>query len=186
MRITRNHGITLGVFVTGLTACVACSEKSATPGDSTATVQSAPEPAAEARPDVLPVMLNKDLPFRYPPVLYAEKTQGNVTLRLYIDSTGKVVGDSTHVAESSKVPTLDSAAIKGSRELRFTPAKLKGAPMAVSILFPVYFRHPEAPPPPGDTVLKKIMPANAPVNASASTPKPTPAQPAKTGSPKKS
>jgi hypothetical protein len=28
--------------------------------------------------------------------------------------------------------------------------------MPVSILFPVYFRHPDAPPPPGDSILKKV------------------------------
>jgi TonB family protein len=161
--VTRNHGIALGVCVAGITWCAACSQKTSSPGDTTA----AQTASAEERPDVLPVMLNKDLPFRYPPVLYAEKTQGNVTLRLYIDSSGKVVNDSTHVAESSKVPTLDSAAIKGSRDLRFTPAKSNGVPMAVSILFPVYFRHPEAPPPPGDTVLKKIMPANGAASSPA-------------------
>lgn len=166
MIVTRNHGIALGVCVVGITWCVACSEKTSTPGDTTVTQTAS---AVEERPDVLPVMLNKDLPFRYPPVLYAEKTQGNVTLRLYIDSTGNVVDDSTHVAESSNVPTLDSAAIKGSRDLRFTPAKSNGVPMAVSILFPVYFRHPEAPPPPGDTVLKKIMPANGPAAPPAKT-----------------
>ena len=46
--------------------------------------------SSEVRPDVLPVMLNKELPFRYPPALYAEKAQGNVTLRLYA-STRMVV-----------------------------------------------------------------------------------------------
>jgi TonB family protein len=113
------------------------------------------------RPDVLPVMLNKDLPFHYPPALYAEKTQGNVTLRLYVDKDGIVVNDSTHVVESSKVSALDSAAVKGARDLRFVPAKLHGVPLPVSILFPVYFRHPEAPPPPGDTLLRKVSPPGA-------------------------
>ena len=41
-----------------------------------------------ARPDVLPVMLNKELPFRYPPALYAKKVQANVTLRVFIDKEG--------------------------------------------------------------------------------------------------
>lgn len=109
-----------------------------------------------ARPNSYPVMLNKDMPFRYPPALYAEKVQGNVTLRLYVDTAGAVVNDSTKVVESSKSAMLDSAAIKGARELHFMPAKLRGAPMSVSILFPVYFRHPEAAPPAGDTILKKI------------------------------
>jgi TonB family protein len=108
-----------------------------------------------ARPDVLPVMLNKDLPFRYPPALYAKKVQANVTLRVFIDKEGLVVSESTHVAESSGIPSLDSAAVKGSSELRFIPAKTRGEAVPVSILFPVYFRHPEAPPLPGDTILKK-------------------------------
>lgn len=108
-----------------------------------------------ARPDILPVMLNKDLPFRYPTSLYAKKVQANVTLRVFIDKEGQVVSESTHVAESSRIPSLDSAAVKGSSELRFIPAKTRGEPVPVSILFPVYFRHPEAPPLPGDTVLRK-------------------------------
>ena len=107
------------------------------------------------RPDVLPVMLNKDLPFRYPPSLYSKKVQANVTLRVFIDKEGQIVPESTHVAESSGYPTLDSAAVTGSGDLRFIPAKTRGEPVPVSILFPVYFRHPEAPPLPGDTILRK-------------------------------
>lgn len=112
-------------------------------------------PGVGPRPDVLPVMLNKELPFRYPPSLYAKKVQANVMLRVYIDKEGQLVSESTHVAESSGFPPLDSAAVKGSTELRFIPAKTRGEPVPVSILFPVYFRHPEAPPLPGDTILKK-------------------------------
>ena len=108
-----------------------------------------------ARPDILPVMLNKDLPFRYPTSLYAKKVQANVTLRVFIDKEGQVVSESTHVAESSGIPSLDSAAVRGSSELRFIPAKTRGEPVPVSILFPVYFRHPEALPLPGDTILRK-------------------------------
>ena len=113
------------------------------------------------RPDVLPVMLNKELPFRYPPSLYAQKVQANVTLRVYIDKEGSIVPESTHVAETSGHPPLDSAAVRGSNELRFIPAKTRGQAVPVSILFPVYFRHPEAPPLPGDTILKKADSAGA-------------------------
>jgi TonB family protein len=115
----------------------------------------------EVRPDELPAMLNKELPFHYPPALYAEKAQGNVTLRLYVDKDGIVVADSTYVVESSTVPAFDSAAVKGSHDLHFVPAKLHGVPMPVSILFPVYFRHPEALPPAGDSLLKTISPLPA-------------------------
>ena len=118
------------------------------------------------RPDVLPVMLNKDLPFRYPPSLYTTKAQANVTLRVFIDKEGQLVSESTHVAESSGFPSLDSAAVKGSTELRFIPAKTRGQPVPVSILFPVYFRHPDAPPLPGDTILKKEGAEAPPSNTS--------------------
>jgi TonB family protein len=126
-----------------------------------------------ARPDILPVMLNKDLPFRYPVSLYAKKVQANVTLRVFIDKEGQVVAESTHVAESSGIPSLDSAAVKGSSELRFIPAKTRGEPVPVSILFPVYFRHPDAPPLPGDTILRRTGAASV-VN-----PPPTPKDTAK-------
>ncbi len=107
------------------------------------------------RPDEPPVMVNKDLPFRYPAPLYTRKVQGNVMLRLFVDRDGRVTPDSTRVEESSGISSLDSAAVIGSQELQFVPAKLNGEPLGVSVLFPVYFRHPEAAPLPGDTVLGK-------------------------------
>ena len=110
------------------------------------------------KPDELPKMLNGELPFHYPPVLYARKVQGNVTLYLYIDRNGQVTSDSTRIEESSGYSALDSAAVKGSQELHFVPAKLRGEPIGVSILFPVYFRHPEAHALPGDTILNKLKP----------------------------
>jgi TonB family protein len=107
------------------------------------------------RPDELPVMVNREAPFRYPAPLYAQKVQGNVTLRIFIDRDGRVRPESTRVEESSGYSSLDSSAVTGSQDLRFIPAKLNGEPMAVSVLFPVFFRHPEGTPLPGDTVLKR-------------------------------
>jgi len=106
------------------------------------------------QPDVAPVMLNKELPFRYPPALYAQKVQGNVTLRIFINRDGTIAPDSTRIAETSGFTALDSAAMKGSRDLKFEPAKTQGQPVPVSILLPVYFRHPDAPPLAGDSVIK--------------------------------
>ena len=105
-------------------------------------------------PDTLPAMRNAELPFAYPPALYAQRVQGNVTLRIHIDSLGLVRPESTSVAESSGYPALDSAAVTGSRDLRFRPAMFGSRPGAVSILFPVFFRHPQGTPLPGDTILK--------------------------------
>src|SRR5215210_2593397 len=82
--------------------------------------------AGGPRPDELPVMLNKELPFKYPAPLYAQKVQGNVTLRIFIDRNGQVVADSTRVEETSGYGALDSAAVKGSEELHFVPAKNRG------------------------------------------------------------
>jgi TonB family protein len=144
--------VSRGVAVAAFVALASCSR-----GDGTGAAFD----AGMARPDTYPIMLNKDMPFRYPPALYAEKVQGNVTLRLYVDKDGSVVDDSTRVIESSKIAPLDSAAIKGSRQLKFVPAKLRGTPMPVSILFPVYFRHPDAPPPPGDSILNRANAAQA-------------------------
>jgi TonB family protein len=118
--------------------------------------------AGAAKPDEKPRMLNTELPFHYPPVLYAQKVQGNVTLYLHIDRNGQVRPDSTRIEESSGYTALDSAAVTGSQELRFVPAKLRGEPMGVSVLFPVYFRHPEAHALPGDTILRTAQPPASP------------------------
>lgn len=109
--------------------------------------------AGGVRPDVMPVMTNKELPFLYPTALYERKVQGNVTLRLWIDGDGRVQPESTSVAESSGYASFDSAAVKGSEQLRFSPAKLRGQPIPVTVLFPVYFRHPLGEPLPGDSIL---------------------------------
>jgi TonB family protein len=132
-----------------LVACSACIDQK--------TARKAIEgiQGSSVEPDELPTILNKELPFRYPITLYDRRVQGNVTLRIHVDSTGNVIPDSTAVIESSGYSGLDSAAVLGSRDLRFTPARLHGSPMSVSILLPVFFRHPEAKPLPGDTVLKQ-------------------------------
>src|SRR5690349_13753690 len=61
---------------------------------------------SSAVPDSLPVMQNTELPFKYPPELYAKRVQGNVTLRIHIDTAGRVVPESTSVIETSGYPAL--------------------------------------------------------------------------------
>jgi protein TonB len=137
------------VLLTALWSAVACGDR-----ETSQRVAQAFQAGVPA-PDEVPRMLNTDLPFRYPAALYARKVQGNVTLRLRIDRDGQVSVDSTRIEESSGYAALDSAAVKGSQELHFIPAKLRGEPMPVTILFPVYFRHPDAHALPGDTILKR-------------------------------
>jgi periplasmic protein TonB len=131
-------------------ACFACDQVKGSAG--LASERRRPNGRA---PDSLPVMLNTELPFRYPQALYAQHVQGNVTLRLFIDSLGSVYPDSTVVEQSSGYPELDSAAVTGAQRLHFRPAMEGGSRIAVSVLFPVYFRHPDATPLPGDTILKR-------------------------------
>jgi protein TonB len=146
--VTRYSAVALFALTAAITT--ACMDK-----DTSQKVAQAFQ-AGSSSPDELPQMLNTELPFRYPAALYARKVQGNVTLRLHVDRDGQVTADSTRIEESSGYAALDSAAVKGSQELRFIPAKLHGEPMHVTILFPVYFRHPEAHALPGDTILKRV------------------------------
>jgi protein TonB len=147
--VTRRTAVSLFALTAAITNATACMDK-----DTSQKVAQAFQ-AGSSSPDELPHMLNTDLPFRYPAALYARKVQGNVTLRLHLDRDGQVSADSTRIEESSGYAALDSAAVKGSQELRFIPAKLHGEPMPVTILFPVYFRHPDAHALPGDTILKR-------------------------------
>jgi outer membrane biosynthesis protein TonB len=79
-------------------------------------------------------------------------------LRLFITRDGRVLPESTLVVETSGFPPLDSAAVRGSEALRFVPAKTGGEARDASVLFPVLFRHPDAPPLPGDTMLQPRSP----------------------------
>jgi TonB family protein len=103
---------------------------------------SAPPPVSPAEEP--PVAINSISPVRYPPALLARGIEGRVLLRLYVDSAGVVVPDSTRIAESSGYPALDSAALAGAPELRFSPALLQGRPIAAQFLQPVQFRSPRS------------------------------------------
>src|SRR5580765_4858941 len=83
--------------------------------------QAAPPPESEP-----PVALNPDVPIAYPPALYEQRVEGDVTLRLFVDSTGKLIPESTRVAEPSGYVALDSAAVTGSAGLKFAPGKRHG------------------------------------------------------------
>jgi TonB family protein len=100
---------------------------------------------ASAPPDQEPpVALNGDSPIQYPPRLYDQKVEGDVVLRLFVDSTGRLAPESSRVVEPSGYSGLDSAALTGARRLRFAPARRHGLPIATAFLQPVEFRHPQA------------------------------------------
>ena len=94
--------------------------------------------------DQPPVATNPVSPVEYPPALFEQGVEGRVLLRLYVDSGGRVVPDSTRLAESSGYPALDSAALAGAAGLRFSPALRGGRPVAGPFLQPIQFRNPRA------------------------------------------
>lgn len=97
-----------------------------------------------------PVLLTRELPFVYPPALHAAGTEGDVALRLFVDSLGLVVTDSTSVAEPSTHAEFDSAAVVGAPYLEFQPAVVAGARVGKTVVLPVKFRLP-SPNPPADS-----------------------------------
>jgi protein TonB len=103
-----------------------------------------PETPPARRGDAPPVMVSPESPVEYPPALYDRGIEGKVILRLYVDETGRLVNDSTKLAESSGYPALDSAAMAAAPAFRFAPALRNGTPVAAIFLQPVHFTHPQA------------------------------------------
>jgi TonB family protein len=132
----RGAGI-LAALTSGL-ALAACTGRD----DGTVTLASAPPAAIDEPVDLPPVAINPVSPMVYPAALLEQGIEGRVLLRLYVDAQGKLVGDSTRIAESSGYPALDSAAVQGAASLRFSPALRRGRPVAAPFLQPVHFRNP--------------------------------------------
>jgi TonB family protein len=132
---------TRSAVVLGL-ALIACERKS--DGTMRLVDRDAPPPVTPAEEP--PVAINAVSPVRYPPALQEQGIEGLVLLRLYVDSAGHVIPDSTRIAESSGYPALDSAALVGSPELRFSPALHQGQPIAAPFIQPVQFRSPRTRP----------------------------------------
>ena len=104
---------------------------------------------APGRQNDVPVAINGESPFQYPAELYDQGLEGEVRLRLWVDSTGRVAPESTRVASSSGTPALDSAAAAGAVQLQFAPAHRNGRPIGLAFYQPVIFRRraaPNAPP----------------------------------------
>ena len=130
-----------------------------------------------------PVALNGDSPVGYPPALFDQRVEGDVVLRLFVDSTGRLIPESTRIAETSGYPALDSAALAGAPQLRFAPAKRRGIPVATAFLQPIEFRHPtpgtiRSGPPPTATVAppQPVTPRPRP-RVDTTPPAPAPARP---------
>jgi len=77
-----------------------------------------------------------DLRRFYPPEARRKEREGSVVLRLWLDATGAVTR-----AEIISNPGdgLGEAAVRAARELRFSPAKIRGEPVATSVPFTLHF-----------------------------------------------
>lgn len=135
-------------------AAVAC-------GGSAGSNNSAQIPAEEP-----PVAVNAEPTMQYPTSLYDQGIEGDVELRLFVDSTGRLAPESTRVTESSGHAGLDSAAVRGAARLRYAPGRRRGLPVATSFLQTIEFRHPR--PAPGTaTVRRPARDSAAPARDSA-------------------
>jgi len=91
----------------------------------------------EALPIQQPVALPDESPFDYPLALWDQGVEGETLLMVRVDEVGNV--DSTYVERSSGHAEFDSAAVRGARELRFSPARRGDRPVALWSRLPVRF-----------------------------------------------
>jgi TonB family protein len=129
-----------GLLLLVVAAGAGCGRKD----DGTVRLSDAVPTAAASDADQPPVAINPVSPVDYPVPLLEQGIEGRVLLRLYADSLGKLLRDSTRVAESSGYPALDSAAVSGAAGLRFSPALRHGRPVAGAFLQPIHFRNPRS------------------------------------------
>ena len=76
-------------------------------------------------------------PFQYPEELWDAQVEGETMLRLFITAEGGV--DSVRVERTSGYEAFDSAALAGSRSLRFQPARRGAEPVGAWFILPVKF-----------------------------------------------
>ena len=84
-----------------------------------------------------PRPLFEESPVEYPADMWDRDVEGSAVVRVLVSEEGGV--DSVVVAESSGHPSLDSAAVKGARVMRFAPAIRRGEPLRVWARVPVHF-----------------------------------------------
>ena len=84
-----------------------------------------------------PTALFDEVPIEYPLHMWDQDVEGQTLLRVRVTDLGAV--DSVEVLETSGFVSLDSAAIAGAVNLRFTPARREGQSIAVWAEVPIHF-----------------------------------------------
>jgi protein TonB len=84
-----------------------------------------------------PEPLYGEVPIEYPLDLWDADVEGETLLRVRVTESGGV--DSVEVVDASGYPAFDSAAVRGARQLRYTPARRGGKFITVWATVPVQF-----------------------------------------------
>ena len=87
-----------------------------------------------------PVPRFTETPVEYPVDLWDANVEGVTLVRVLVSVEGVV--DSAMIAEGSGNTALDSAALRGAREMEFEPARRNGEPVRVWARIPVHFSKP--------------------------------------------
>lgn len=110
-----------------------------------ALVLAACRPGGTDPRNVSPPDLDGEPSVEYPPALFAAGVSGKVHLRLFVDSSGAVLPDSTLLQQTSGHAAFDSAALAAMPHLRYIPGTYRGQPVGMHVLQEIHFRHPTAP-----------------------------------------
>jgi TonB family protein len=84
-----------------------------------------------------PVPMPAPSPVEYPVSLWDRRVQGETEVLIYVNVYGDV--DSARVSKTSGYQEFDSAAVRGARQLRFTPGRRANRPVAMWTKVPVRF-----------------------------------------------
>lgn len=93
------------------------------------------QPVTDPRP------ISVESPFRYPIELWDAGVEGEVVVMVHVTDVGDV--DSVYVLDSSGRPALDTAALKGARQLEFAPGRRGDRRIAMWAKLPVRFLKPD-------------------------------------------
>ena len=97
-------------------------------------------------PLVLPVAVEQETPFVYPEELWDEGIESQAVVMVHVTAEGTV--DSVYVRTTSGYEAMDTAALRGARELRFEPGRRGEETVDVWVRLPVRFSR--TPPAAGD------------------------------------
>ena len=78
----------------------------------------------------------------YPPALFMQGISGSVELRLFVDSAGQVVPESTTSSGPADMRPSTPRPSPRRPSCRYAPGRRDGRPVAMTFLQPIHFRHP--------------------------------------------